>query len=267
MRYKLDKRAGMKSSLWNRGAAECFLQPPPFACVCWLVLLLAIFTNAQDKSSPVHKQNARPGQSAEAAKPTEANKPDTEPAKYSYEFSQPEFYIPHIVVEHDASGRGQITFKRLNEETSIVEPLEISAASWARISELWQTLRFLDSDVNYQSSKQFPHLGTMRITMQQGTRKRVAEFNWTNNAQASALVNEYRRLADQAIFVFDVSVARENQPLNGPKLMEQLESMLKRNWLSDPQQLTPLLKDISTDEHLPLIARNHALRLLKTIEK
>jgi uncharacterized protein (UPF0147 family) len=30
--------------------------------------------------------------------------------------------------------------------------------------------------------------------------------------------------------------------------------------------LVPLLKDISTDEHLPLIARNHALRLLKKIE-
>jgi len=29
----------------------------------------------------------------------------------------------------------------------------------------------------------------------------------------------------------------------------------------------PLLKDISTDEHLPLIARNHALRLIKKIEK
>jgi hypothetical protein len=254
-------------SLWNGRVAERVLQPARFAVVYSLVLLLAIFTNAQDKSSPAHKQNARPAQSGEAAKPTEANKPDTEPVKYSYEFSQPEFYIPHIFIEHDTGGRGQITFKRLNEETSIVEPLEISAAAWGRISQFWQTLRFLDSDVNYQSSKQFPHLGTMRITMQQGTRKRVAEFNWTNNTDASHLVDEYRRLADQAIFVFDVSVARENQPLNTPKLMDQLESMLKRNWLSDPQQLTPLLKDISTDEHLPLIARNHALRLLKTIEK
>ncbi len=49
--------------------------------------------------------------------------------------------------------------------------------------------------------------------------------------------------------------------------MDQLETMLKRNALSDPQQLVPLLKDISTDEHLPLIARNHALRLIKKLEK
>jgi hypothetical protein len=125
----------------------------------------------------------------------------------------------------------------------------------------------LESQENYQADRQFPHLGTMRIGMTQGTRKRTAEFNWSNNASASALVTEYRRVSDQAIFVFDMSVARENQPLNAPKLMEYLESAMKRNWLSDPQQLIPLLKEISTDDHLPLIARNHALRLLKKIEK
>jgi hypothetical protein len=69
------------------------------------------------------------------------------------------------------------------------------------------------------------------------------------------------------MLVFDISVARESQRLNAPKLMEQIESMLKRNGLSDPKQLVPLLKEISTDEYLPLIARNHALRLIKQIEK
>ena len=44
-----------------------------------------------------------------------------------------------------------------------------------------------------------------------------------------------------------------------------MESYIKRNGLSDPEQLLPLLKDLSTDEHVPLIARNHALRLIKKI--
>ncbi len=186
---------------------------------------------------------------------------------YSYEFSQPAFYVRHIVIEHDASGQGKITFERLNEETSLVEPIGLSPSVLSRLTKLWQSLSFLDSEENYQASRQFPHLGTMRIGMAQGTRKRTAEFNWSNNASASALVTEYRRVADQAIFVFDISVARENQPLNAPKLMEYLESAMKRNWMSDPQQLIPLLREISTDEHLPLIARNHALRLLKQLEK
>jgi len=107
----------------------------------------------------------------------------------------------------------------------------------------------------------------MKIGMQLGEKKRIAEFNWTHDPNAADLIAEYRKLADQAILVFDISVARENQPLNAPKLMETMESLLKRNGLSDPKQLLPLLTDISTDEHVPLIARNHALRLIKQIKK
>jgi hypothetical protein len=155
----------------------------------------------------------------------------------------------------------------LNEDTPVSEPIELSADALARISSAWQSLQFLESDTDYQSNKQFPHLGTMKIGMQRGERKRVAEFNWTNNDDASTLVNEYRKAADQAILVFDIAIARENQPLNAPKLMETMESLLKRNALSDPRQLLKLLQDLSTDEHVPLIARNHALRLIKKIEK
>ncbi len=188
-------------------------------------------------------------------------------ARFSYEFTQPQFFLRHILIEHDASGRGKITFERLNEEVPIVESLEISAKALERISALWQSLRFLDSETNYQSDKQFPHLGTMKLTMIDGEKKRTAEFNWSNVKEAADLVKEYRRIADQASFVFDISVARENQPLNAPKLMEAFESLLKRNALSDPQQMIPLLKEISSDERLPLIARNHALRILAKINK
>ena len=75
----------------------------------------------------------------------------------------------------------------------------------------------------------------------------MAQFNWTNNRDAETLVNEYRKAADQVILVFDIAIARENQPLNAPKLMETIESLLKRNGLSDPRQLLKLLQDLSTD--------------------
>jgi hypothetical protein len=88
------------------------------------------------------------------------------------------------VLEHDVNGRGTVKFERLNEETPIVEPIALSAAALARINGAWQALHFLDSNTDYQADKQFPHLGTMRIGMEQGTRKRVAEFNWTNNTNA-----------------------------------------------------------------------------------
>ena len=246
--------------------AHRILKHRKFLPAAFVILSAAVFGVAQEPSG--NKQNIRPEIAAPSAKPASPPKPtETNPARFSYEFTQPEFYVRRIFIEHDASGRGQLTFQRLSEETPFVEPVELSPAALSRISALWQALRFLDSEENYQSERQYPHLGTMRLTMEQGERKRTAEFNWTHNQAAFQLANEYRRIADQAILIFDISVARENQPLNAPKLMEQLESMLKRNWLSDPKQLVPLLKDMSGDEHIPLIARNHAARLLKKIEK
>ncbi|MCA1577257.1 MAG: hypothetical protein LC794_07830 [Acidobacteria bacterium] len=227
-----------------------------------IVLSAAISIYGQDSST---KHNQRPNQASTAAPPAINN--STDPVKYSYEFSQPKFYVKHIVVEHDANGRGTVTFTRLNEDVSVTEPLQLSPAALARINASWHALQFLDSTSDYQADKQFPHLGTMRIGMQRGEKKRVAEFNWTNNTDAETLVNEYRKAADQAILIFDISIARQNQPLNAPKLMEGMESLLKRNGLSDPQQLLPLLKELSTDERVPLIARNHALRLIKKIQK
>jgi len=228
-----------------------------------MVFSAAISIYAQDQSGAKH--NPRPQQVAGST--TDGGGSKTEAVKYSYEFSQPKFYIKHIVLEHDANGRGTVTFERLNEDTPVSEPIEFSADALARISSAWQSLQFLESDTDYQSNKQFPHLGTMKIGMQRGERKRVAEFNWTNNEDASTLVNEYRKAADQAILIFDISIARENQPLNAPKLMETMESLLNRKALSDPRQLLKLLQDLSTDEHVPLIARNHALRLIKKIQK
>jgi hypothetical protein len=226
-----------------------------------LVFSAAISICAQDNV----KHNTRPQQSAAAAPSAVGDAAET--VKYTYEFSQPKFVVNHIVLEHDASGRGTVTFERMNETTPVVEPIELSPAALERIRTLWQALNFLDSETNYQADKQFPHLGTMRIAMQRGGRKRVAEFNWTNNSDASTLVSEYRKAADQAILIFDISVARENQPLGVPKLMEAMESLLKRDGLSDPRQLLKLLEDLTTDEHVPLIARNHAGRLIKKIQK
>ena len=228
----------------------------------WLICLVVSISVA-GQETPAHKQNIRPTTSTSNALPATTG---MSAARFSFEFTQPQFYLRHILIEHDASGRGKITFERRNEETPIVENLEISPVALSRISGLWQALRFLDSEANYQSEKQFPHLGTMKLSMVDGERKRTAEFNWSNVKEAADLATEYRRIAEQISFVFDISVARENQPLNAPKLMEAFESMLKRNALSDPRQLIPLLKEISSDERLPLIARNHALRLIAKIK-
>jgi hypothetical protein len=231
------------------------------------IILGAAFVAAAPNVAAQTKTNVRKAESPPTASKTEENKKPADTTRYSYEFTQPEFTVRHIVIDHDATGRGKISFERKGEEIAIEEPIELSTAALGRILGAWTELRFLESTENYQADRQFPHLGTMRLKMEHDSQKRTAEFNWSNNKSAWALANEYRRLADQTVLVFDISVARESQPLNMPKLMEEIELRLRLNGLSDPKQLIPLLQDISTDEHIPLIARNHALRLIKKIEK
>lgn len=232
-----------------------------------VVMLLAANPCMRAQSEQATKANGRPAESERAAPADGSSAAATAAVRYTYEFAQPEFYVRHIVVEHDGMGRGKVSFERKADGEVITDPLELSPAALGRITTLWDTLRFLESETNYQSSKQFPHLGTMRLAMRRDGRERTAEFNWTKDPDASALVNEYRRVADQALFIFDITLARQNQPLESPKLLKRLETLLDRNSLSDPRQLVPLLRDINTDERLPLIARNHAERLLKKIEK
>lgn len=229
-----------------------------------LILGAAICAVAQNNVP--QKQNRRAEEPAKDATPPAKTVPEDD-AVYTYEFHQPAFFIRHIKVRHDSDGRGEISFERQGDLEPVVEPVELSETSRARIKGLWESLRFLDSTTSYQAERDYSHLGTVRLGMSRGERKREAEFNWTTDPNAKELAAEYRRVSNQAVFVFDVGLARQVQPLNSPKLMETLDKYLRLNELTDPLQLVPLLRELSTDERLPLMARNHAGRILKKLEK
>lgn len=227
-------------------------------------LSAALCAHAQTKPN---KQNTREKPEATPSQTSSTSEEKRDETRYIYEFKQPDFSVSRIRIEHDAQGRGRISFLRKGFDDPFDDALELSPEAAGRIKALWEALRFLDSNTDYQSEKQFPHMGTVTLEMKREGRDRKAEFNWTDDANAKALAQEYWRAADQAILVFDISVARENLPLEAPQLMEKLDKLLARNGLSDPKQLIPLLRELTTDERVPLIARNHATRLLKKIEK
>ncbi len=186
---------------------------------------------------------------------------------YFYEFSQPDFTVSKFFKEHDETGKGKITFLKKNFGEAVSDPIEISAVALERIKTALQTLNFLDSTENYQYEKDYSHLGNMKFTVQKEGRERTAKFNYTVNKDAKILADEYRKIGQQYVWIFDIKTARENYPLETPGLMDALDSLVKRNEVSDANQITAFLQELSNDERLPLIARNHAARLIKTIEK
>jgi uncharacterized protein (UPF0147 family) len=234
---------------------------------------------AENETMPTTKKNSRPETESQLTptqteKPNETIKTNQRPAAtvennlvYFYEFSKSDFFISKVYIEHDENGKGKITFQKKDFGEPITDPIQLSVAALERIKATWQALNFLDSTENYQYEKDFSNLGTMKFTMKRDGRTRTATFNWTDNKDAKTLADEYRRIGQQFIWIFDVTVARENQPLEAPKLLDSLDSMVRRNEISDAAQMIPLLNELSNDERIPLIARNHATKLIKQIEK
>ena len=110
-------------------------------------------------------------------------------------------------------------------------------------------------------------MGQTRLTMRKGGRERTAEFNYSQNENAQGLANEYRKASEQSVLVFELEIARESQPLETPKLINKLDSLIERDYLSDRLQLLPLIRELTEDERVPLVGRNQAARIIKKLEK
>ena len=186
---------------------------------------------------------------------------------YFYEFTRPGFSYSRIVIEHDEAGKGKISFSKDGSEEMITDPVNMSAATIAKIDENLSGLSFLESTENYQYSRDYSHMGNTQITVKKNGRERTVKYNWTDNKNAKFLMDEYRRIANEYTWRFEISVARENQQLQTPAIMDALDSYLRRNEISDPVHMLPFLTGLTTDERLPLIARNHAVKIVKQIEK
>ncbi len=186
---------------------------------------------------------------------------------YFYEFSQPAFTISKILIEHDESGKGKISFVKSISDEMITDPIEVSPVALERINTALTALDFFNSTESYQYEKDYSHLGNITIRVKKGEKERETKFNWTTNKEAKVLSDEYRKLSNQYIWMFDMNLSRTNQPLESPKLMDVLASYMRRDEISDAAQLVPFLKELGNDERIPLIARNHATRLISQIEK
>lgn len=231
-----------------------------------------------ENEAPAVKKNSRP-ETENPTAPVEENNKKTksnqrpssvlvEPKPvYFYEFNKAEFTVSKVNIEHDENGKGKITFQKKDFAEPETDPIQLSTAALERIKTAWNALNFLDSTENYQTPRDYSNLGTMKFTMKRDGRERAATFNWTENKDAKTLADEYRRIGQQFIWIFDFTVARENQPLDAPRLIDALDSMIRRNDISDAAQMLTFLKEINDDERVPLIARNHAARLVAQIEK
>jgi len=186
---------------------------------------------------------------------------------FAYKFENPRFYISIIEIDLTANGTGELRFKRGESDEIIDRKLKLLPATTARIRTLYQTTQFLTSSEEYQMSKDFSHLGWMSLSARQGERERKVRFNYTANLDIRELADIFRAIATQEMDLFDIEVAEQYQPLDLPRLVETLETDLRLMRIAEPERLLTKLQEIANNDTQPLIARNHATRMIDSIKK
>ena len=187
---------------------------------------------------------------------------------YVYTFERPGFTYSSLKIEHGEDGKGRIWFKKDSFDEPLDDPIELSPPTIEQLKATFTALNFLDSTESYQyAARDFSNMGNVTITLNRMGRTRTVKYNWTDNKHAKALMDTYRAIANEYTWKFEFTLARENQPLLTPGLIDALDSYLGRNEIPDPPHLLPFLTTLSTDERLPLIARNHVRKIITRIEK
>lgn len=188
-------------------------------------------------------------------------------ATFKYRFENRRFYISVIEIDVTPEASGVLQFKRGETEDILERKFKVSPRTLSRLLHLIQRLNFLESSEDYQNKRDFSHLGWTTITVRQGELERTVRFNYTTSPEMSEVSDILRGLSTQHINLFDIELSVEHQPLDLPRLLEVLENDLRLERMAEPEQLLPALREIANDDTLPLIARNHAGRIVTSIQK
>jgi hypothetical protein len=248
--------SGKVSSGLGRGSDESprGLRPSLFICLAAAAVFALLFGATSASAQQLVEQEHTPGNASGAV-------------GFGYKFENPRFYIPLIEVSLNLDGSGEVRFRRGESDEILDLKLKLLPATIARIRQLVSDLRFLTSNEDYQADKDFSHLGWVTISVRDGERERKARFNYTTNVEMKEMMDIFRGLATQAIHLFDLDLAARYQPLDLPRQVETVENDLRLGYIAEPEQMLGPLGDISSNDSLPLIARNKAKRIVTDITK
>ncbi len=183
---------------------------------------------------------------------------------FHYEFAQPNFLVSKIEISLDGQGTGKMAYWEKDADPTSVD-ISLRPETLSRLKGMIEKLTLTPDDLT--PSDRHQNLGTTRIAFWQGTAHRETAFTYTPNPQMNAISQFFRGMVTQHQRKSQLEVARRYQPLDTPKILKDLESDLNGNRIAEPVALGSLLKSLSNDERIPLIARNQAKKLFERVGK
>lgn len=186
---------------------------------------------------------------------------------FSYKYEGPRFYLKVIEIDLGSNGTGDLRFTRGESDEVLDSKVNLQPGTIARIRQLYELSDFLGNETSYQDKRDMSHLGWITIGAKRGERERKVRYNYTTNPHIKELQDIFLGIAWQEIALFDIDNAERYQPLDLPKKLEILENDLNLERIAEPTRVLAPLKEIAVDESQPLIARNHAKRIIEAINK
>ncbi|HJQ26127.1 MAG TPA: hypothetical protein VKA60_19570 [Blastocatellia bacterium] len=185
----------------------------------------------------------------------------------NYKFENKRFYVPMMEIDLATDGRGEVRFQRGESDDVLDHKFKLQPATLARIRQLLEVTRFVESTDEYQADKDFSHLGWVTLVARQGGRERKVRFNYTQNLDIKELADIFRGIATEEIHLFDIETSEQFQPLELPRLLDAIENDLKLQRITEPERLLAKLQEIANNPTQPLIAQNHARQIVTNINK
>jgi hypothetical protein len=167
------------------------------------------------------------------------------------------------IILHEDSDNATYEIRQLDDEPGATSFL-ISAPLRAKMFALSAQLNHFESQ-DLDVHRKIASLGEKTFRWRQGNVTHETKFNYTLNAPATQLLQIFEGLARQQENIETLSRRMKYDRLGINDALLECDTDFSRGLLPEPQDLLPLLDQISADPHLVDIARQRARNLAERI--
>ncbi len=178
-------------------------------------------------------------------------------SKY-FKGSTPEFVAINIARD------GQVTYQEAKDDDNPIK-LQLPTAAAAQIFGLAEKLDKFQHPV--ESGLKVANMGLKTFRFEDGTEKHEVQFNYSQDADAQALLDWFDRITETERHFIDLDRTVHYDKLGVNDVLLQLQITWDRKRLVSPDQFLPLLDRIAKNESFLHVARERAASLAETFRK
>lgn len=189
--------------------------------------------------------------------------PKPVPAKVVFVKEFPGSYPDYYSISLSADG--QARYATAPDDT---QPVEFRLPE-TLVAQIFQVVARLDylKDARLESSRKVAFMGKKTIRYEAGGQRQEAAFNYSENADAMALVQVFEKISSTEQHLLNLERLARFDRLGVNKELLQIEIAMNARELIEPAQLAPLLEQIAANTHYLNIARDRATEILQRIRK